>query len=247
MGVFLQAGFVDGVCNAYEKLRVVYTHYCAAPAVPAAAGTFAAAGAVPAAGAMQAAERAMAELRLLISAVASITGSFFADDGEKVSLCCQLVARVVPMLTTCLDRTRIAGASSSGKGATESRALEDLRAAECLHWGSVVLRLLGNFRLAIASRMPAALFEGLVTALARATFEVSQELAVLAELQLNAIYAPAGGGGDSGGRAELAARLGLTIPEGETSLLTGWRGDAVEVRPYPAPIQPLSRPYLGPI
>ena len=225
-GVFLQAGFVDGVCNAYEKLRVVHGHYCATPPAP---GAFTAAGVSPAAAAMKATERAMSELRLLISAVASITGSFFVDDAEKVSLCSQLVARVVPLLTASLDRSRIAGASSSGKGATESRALEDLRAAECLHWGAVVLRLLGNFRLAVASRMAPALFEGLVTALARATFEVSQELALLADLQLTAIYAPSGGTGDGGGQAELAARMGLSIPEGETSLLTGWRGDAVEV------------------
>jgi len=228
-GVFLQAGFVDGVCNAYEKLRVVHGHYCATPPAP---GAFAAAGGVsPAAAAMKATERAMSELRLLISAVASITGSFFVDDAEKVSLCSQLVARVVPLLTASLDRSRIAGASSSGKGVTESRALEDLRAAECLHWGAVILRLLGNFRLAVASRMAPALFEGLVTALARATFEVSQELALLADMQLTAIYAPSGGNGNGtgGGQAELAARMGLSIPEGETSLLTGWRGDAVEV------------------
>ena len=250
-GVFLQAGFVDGVCNAYEKLRVVYTHYsklqaqCMNHSLISQNSQGQGSSSAAAGGALKASELALNELRLLLSAVASITGDFFQDDAEKVLLCGHLVARVVPMLTTALDRSPIVhifGASpggvsgTGGHGGVEARSLEELRAVECLHTGTVVLRLLGNYRLSIASRMASSLFEGLVTVLARATFELSQELALLADLQLSIIYSTTNNNHNatpsSAGVTEsqmACHRMGLVLEEGETSLLTGWRGDTVEV------------------
>ena len=252
-GVFLHAGFLDGVCNAYEKLRVVYAHYSKLQAQGGMNQSMIAQNSpgqgpsAATAGALKASELALNDLRLLLSAVASITGDFFQDDAEKVLLCGHLVGRIVPMLTTALDRSPIVhifGASPSGngkrgQGGMEAMSLEELRAAECLHTGTVVLRLLGNYRLSIASRMAPSLFEGLVTVLARATFELSQELALLADLQLSINYSSSSTNNNHSATSSSSAgvtesqmachRMGLVLEEGETSLLTGWRGDTVEV------------------
>lgn len=138
-------------------------------------------------------------------------------------MCGFLTSRVSSLLNTALIRNS-PPSSSTGTGQGPWLRSEELRSVECLHFGSVILRLLGNFRLSIACRMHGNYFEILFSALGGATFTLSEELAALAGIQLNKLFR-------SKGKDTAVINVTLDVPviEGELSLLDGWRGGALDV------------------
>ena len=136
-------------------------------------------------------------------------------------MCGFLTSRVSSLLNTTLIRN---SPPLSGTGQGPWVRSEELRSEECLHFGSVILRLLGNFRLSIACRMHGNYFEILFGALGGATFTLSEELAALAGIQLNKLFR-------SKGKDTAVINVTLDVPviEGELSLLDGWRGGALDV------------------
>ena len=146
------------------------------------------------------------------------------EDYEKVAMCGFLTSRVSSLLNTALIRNP-QPQSSAGQGQGQGAWLkgEELRSVECLHFGSVILRLLGNFRLSIASRMHGNCFEVLFSALGGATFTLSEELAALAGIQLNKLFRSKGTD-----VAVISVTLDVPVTEGDFSLLDGWRGGALD-------------------
>lgn len=109
------------------------------------------------------------------------------------------------------------GGQTNGQGVGWQKG-EELRALECVHFASVILRLLGNFRFSVARLMPGSALEELLDTLGGATFQISEELAGLAESQLNELFSikMKGGGGIS------------SCGEDPGSLLEGWRGETLD-------------------
>jgi hypothetical protein len=161
--VFLQENFISEIFNAYDHIRTIHNHYnnkqLSSGFASSVEGTI-----------KILLEGSMSELRLMITALASITGSFFVDDSEKVALCSYIVERVIPLLNNSVLGNEDTGPTNNSG--------EDLKSLECLHFGSVILRLLGNFRLSVACRMRPALFEGLLASIGGVTFKLSEGLCV---------------------------------------------------------------------
>jgi hypothetical protein len=154
----------------------------------------------------------------------NILGTFFAEDSEKVAMCGFITSRVSSLLNTALIRSpQPQPGAGQGQGQGAWLKGEELRSVECLHFGSVILRLLGNFRLSIACRMHGNCFEVLFGALGGATFTLSEELAALAGIQLNKLFRSKGRDG-----AVINVTLDIPVVEGELSLLDGWRGGALD-------------------
>lgn len=146
--------------------------------------------------------RCLADLRLLLVSLASLSGQVYSTDTERLAFGQCIMARAVPLLDNAVA-SRL-----------DSSVVDDLRAQECENLGTVFLRLLSNFRLGLCCQMPS--FDAMMMSLGKTTFELSKELAGLAEQQLRRIYHP---GAPNDSKYETLA--------GEPALLEGWRGDAV--------------------
>ena len=92
---------------------------------------------------------------------------------------------------------------------------EELRALECVHFASVILRLLGNFRFSVARLMPGSALEEMLKSLGEATFQIAEELARISEIQLNDLF-----------RIKIKG-IGNSVDVSE-SLLEGWRGETLD-------------------
>jgi len=139
----------------------------------------------------------LTELRHLLVSLASVSGQIFDDDGQRRDFGAGIMSRTVPLLDAAVSGPVL-----------DSQIVGNFRAQECENLGTVLLRLLGNCRLIHCCQMPS--FEVMLLTLGKATFELSSELAGLAELQLGRIYGAAG-----------------AVAGEEEGLLEGWRGDAV--------------------
>ena len=129
-------------------------------------------------------------------------------------------SRVAPLLNTALICT-----PNPGPGGQEVawQKGEELRSLECVHFGSVILRLLGNFRLSAACQMHGSHFQELLQVLGGATCTLSEELAVLAGTQLNNIYRKSGKSPPYAVKA-----VSVAVTEGDVGLMDGWRGEALD-------------------
>ena len=154
----------------------------------------------------------LSELRLLVTAFSSITGAFFAENSDKIALCSFISANVSPLLLLSLKMPT-------------SVYEQELRSIECTHFGSVILRLLGNFRLSVACCMNHGLFEEMLRSLGLGTFQLSEELAILAELQLKKIYRY----NNDEKNAINSTELNKFVNEGELDLFEGWRGESLDI------------------
>jgi hypothetical protein len=148
------------------------------------------------------------------------SGTFFAEDAEKVVMFTFIASRVSPLLTTALISTPNPG--QGGQGAAWQKG-EELRSLECVHFGSVILRLLGNFRLSAACQMHGSRFQELLQVLGGATCTLSEELAVLAGSQLNGIYRERGKP-----PVYAVSAVNVAVAEGDVGLMDGWRGEALD-------------------
>ena len=164
-------------------------------------------------------ESTLNELRLLITALASITGTFFTEDSEKSLMCGFLLSKLSP----CFLNSLMISQSVYG---------DELRSVECVHFGTVFLRLLGNFRLSVVCCIPHDLFEQLIITLGTVTFIISEELLFYSEKQLKSIYRYSNDEILNYSDNILLIKdtntnLNLKIEENECSLLEGWRGEVL--------------------
>lgn len=183
------------------------------------------------------------ELRMFMVGLASITGNFFENDAERIAFGDFILARMTPILERALVKNNVAGfgnvsagssssisnmfASSAGGGVGggSARASSELRAKECESISLIFLRFLGNYRLSLVCLMPS--FVNTLLLIGRTAYELSKEMAITAERQLQvktsgSKYSSQSvrGGGGSGGYDDDDDDI-------ETGLFSGWRGNTV--------------------
>ena len=199
----LQPTLLNSVCDVYVNTRQTLERSCS----------------LQNRSSQQALLQSLAELRALLIAMASFSGQILDGNAERIAYGGTVLARTVPLLD--------AAVLGLGSGALtfDPKLVGEFRAQECENLGTVLLRLLANFRLGLCCQMPA--FDSTMLSLGRATFELSKELAGLAELQLGQIYNPGGGGGQQQQQQQQQQGLGALVLDGEMALLDGWRGDAI--------------------
>jgi len=104
--------------------------------------------------------KVLSDLRSLMITMASLSGKIFDDDSEKVSYGDCIVNRTVPLLDKALQ--------------LNPGSDDELRAKECEQFSSILVRLIGNFRLSVIFTMSS--FEMLMLALGRTAFGLSKEM-----------------------------------------------------------------------
>ena len=205
--VFLNESFINSIFNAYQRLRTMRIHYSPNKIVPKGFNSGSTELDV-----LRFIDVSLSELRLLVTAFSSITGAFFAENSDKIALCSFISANVSPLLLLSLKMPT-------------SVYEQELRSIECTHFGSVILRLLGNFRLSVACCMNHGLFEEMLRSLGLGTFQLSEELAILAEVQLKKIYRY----NNDEKNAINSTELNKFVNEGELDLFEGWRGESLDI------------------
>ena len=205
--IFLNESFINSVFNAYQRLRTMRIHYSPIKIVSNGFNSRSTELDV-----LTFIDVSLSELRLLITALSSLTGPFFAENSDKIAMCSFITANVSPLLLLSLKMPT-------------SVYEQELRSVECTHFGSVILRLLGNFRLSVACCMNHGLFEEMLRSLGMGTFQLSEELAILAELQLKNIYRYDNDEKNSVNTTD----LNKFVNEGELDLLEGWRGESLDI------------------
>ena len=193
--LLLQTTFVDSICDVYVKTRTLLGLTIASPGQQQQQQQQEAVGDML---------RCLMELRMLLVAMSSIGGQVFENDAERMSYGSCIMRQAVPLLDGAIETK------------WDPAVVGDFRAQECENLGTVLLRLLGNFRLSLCCQMPC--FDAMMMTLGKTTFELSKELAVLAEQQLSRIHNPG---------AEVSTSSASWVEGEPAGLLEGWRGDAV--------------------
>jgi len=147
----------------------------------------------------------LSELRAALINLASVSGQILENDTERKAHGGAIMAKTLPLLDAAISLN------------LDAQCAGDFRAQECENLGTVLLRLLINFRLSLCCQMES--FDAMMNSLGRATFDLSKELATQAELQLNKIYIPNGN----------LQGWQLDSLDGDFGLLDGWRGDAISL------------------
>jgi len=204
--LLLQTSFIDSICDVYMRTRNLLGHTIASSSSSSSSnnGTTSPRSHQ---GSIDEMLACLMELRMLLVSMSSIAGQIFENDAERLALGTCVMRHVVPMLDSAVDTK------------WDTAIVGDFRAQECENLGTVLLRLLGNFRLSLCCQMSC--FDQMMMSLGRTTFELSKELALLAEAQLGRIYNPNASTSTS---PQSDDSLWLA---GEPGLLEGWRGDAV--------------------
>ena len=195
-GALIQSSLVDSVGDVYSKTRQLL-ELCVqnSQAAP-----------VPIPAVLQ----SLGELRGMMVNLASLSGQILENDAERCAYGGAVLAKTLTLLDTAV-------ASS-----LDQNLVDDFRAQECENLGTVLLRLLANYRLSLCCQMPG--FDAMMLSLGRATFELSKELAMLAEQQLGRQLGHALASTPAGHAAST-----VVVLDGELSLLEGWRGGAISL------------------
>lgn len=127
--------------------------------------------------------KVLSDLRSLMITMASISGKIFDNDNEKILYGDCIVNRTIPLLDKALE--------------TNQGSDNELRSKECEQFSSLLVRLIGNFRLSVIFTMSS--FEILMLSLGRTAFGLSKEM----------------------------SQVVLKTGTGTDEFLDGWRGNTV--------------------
>ena len=219
--IFLNELFVNNIFNAYQHLRSLQINFFQNQIVSTGFSSRSSETDV-----LKIIDVTLSELRLLMTAISSVTGTLFAENSDKILMCSWITTRVSPFLMLSLKMPT-------------SVYEKELRSIECVHFGSVILRLLGNFRLSVACVMNLGIFEEMLNSLGSSTFQLSQELSILSDMKLKEIYQcnNNNNNNDNENKNETVSddRIESIIKnnkymdgEGEFNLLEGWRGECLD-------------------
>ena len=222
--IFLNELFVNNIFNAYQHLRSLQINFFQNQIVSTGFSSRSSETDV-----LKIIDVTLSELRLLMTAISSATGTLFAENSDKILMCSWITTRVSPFLMLSLKMPT-------------SVYEKELRSIECVHFGSVILRLLGNFRLSVACVMNLGIFEEMLNSLGSSTFQLSQELSILSDMKLKEIYQCNNNNNNnndndnenknktvSDDRIESIIKNNKYMDgEGEFNLLEGWRGECLD-------------------
>ena len=221
--IFLNELFVNNIFNAYQHLRSLQINFFQNQIVSTGFSSRSSETDV-----LKIIDVTLSELRLLMTAISSVTGTLFAENSDKILMCSWITTRVSPFLMLSLKMPT-------------SVYEKELRSIECVHFGSVILRLLGNFRLSVACVMNLGIFEEMLNSLGSSTFQLSQELSILSDMKLKEIYQCNNNNNNnnndnenknktvSDDRIESIIKNNKYMDgEGEFNLLEGWRGECLD-------------------
>jgi hypothetical protein len=138
----------------------------------------------------------LTELRLLMMNLASLAADspLFSADAQKLELGENILKAIVPMLNSAVSTVESGGASSAAaslSGAPAATRVFDLElcSLECGSFASIIIRLLGNFKIPLCVHMPA--FESAIVSLGRSTYSLSRHLTTRAEAHVHALLSGA--------------------------------------------------------
>jgi hypothetical protein len=152
----------------------------------------------------------LGEVRGVIISMASMAGNIFETADEKLAMGDYMISRLSAAIEASLSTT------------VDSYAVGELQARELEHFALVTVQMMSNYKLRLICQMPN--FERIMMVLGGATFNVSKDLAALAEYQLH----KAVGAAVSGEMQAVVTPL-LLSSDGDAGLLDGWRGDVVSL------------------
>lgn len=158
---------------------------------------------------LRACSACLTELRLLMVSFASLSGSkFFETDGERVTLGNALLQAVEPMLCNAVSMGETDGAAAvaGGPKVIKNGFLIELFSEESVSFGTIILRLLGNFKITLCMQMRA--FETVLVSIGKCTYSMCKQLTFTAEDSIARL---------SNGKEVYA----------EETLFESWQGDAV--------------------
>jgi hypothetical protein len=146
----------------------------------------------------------LAEIRVLIQALSSISGpDFYQDNNERILLGNRIFQATTPLLTQAISDSSLQQQQDNNN----NHLLNELRSQESVGFAGVILRLLNNYKLSLCINMPA--FTGALTAVGQSTIIIGQSMANKAQIYTTAImnYQP--------------------NADDDEFLLDSWQGDAV--------------------
>ncbi len=195
--VLLPDVFIENIFNIYIYLREMYV-------AQAHASTGSSSGFSTGTNQLTLCHSCLTELRVLMLSMASISGSnFFDNDDERIMHGDRIFKAMSPLLIQSITT----GTSAVGKTDVQSYALLDLCSDESTGFSSILLRLIGNFKIDVCIRMSA--FKTTLGTIGQACFVLGQTTAVRAQ-------------------SNTAIILGGSRVDDDDYLLSGsWQGDAL--------------------
>jgi len=151
----------------------------------------------------------LTELRILMISFASLSGSkFFETDIERITLGNAIFHAVEPMICSAVSMGETDGTvpAAGSPSAIKNGFLVELCSEESVSFGTIISRVLGNFKITLCMQMAA--FETVLVSIGSCAFSMSKQLTIIAEDSISRL---------SSGKEVYA----------EDTLFESWQSDAV--------------------